>query len=84
MTSHSVGVVWEAPTNEGDAPVSVYNITVDSVLSGGVFVMRTTRVANITGLNPDTKYSLRISAKNFFGMGPFSGPVSFRTEEISE
>ena len=73
-------VMWEAPANGGGVAVTSYSITVTTRNgNSNVFIVKGATVANITELNPDTEYRLRINARNSFGISPFSDLVKFRT-----
>ena len=79
-------VMWEAPANGGSVATISYLVIV-TLQSGGSEKLKDVKnatVANITELDPYTKYILKISTWNSRGTASFSDPITFRTGESCE
>lgn len=79
ITPESASIKWEAPENDGGAPITNYVIEYrrhgDSKwlpASEGVTV--TDLQFTISGLASETEYEFRVAAENKAGQGPFSPP----------
>lgn len=77
-SSSSVRLTWTGPSD--GSVVSGYLIEItDPVATYELDWNDTTTTVRITGLDPDTSYSVRIAAKNDAGVGEFSEAVEFVT-----
>ena len=83
-TCNSVTVNWTPPTDNGTADITEYTVLVykDSdrhVVHANVTTMTTHRV---TSLDPDTNYTVEITAENVQGFG--YGSTNFTTKQKGE
>ncbi len=83
-TCNSVTVNWSPPTDNGNAEITQYRVLVykDSnrhLVHTNVTTMTTHRV---TSLEPDTDYTVEVTAENARGFG--DGSTNFTTKQIGE
>ena len=83
-TCNSVTVNWTSPTDNGTADITEYRVLVykDSdrhVVHANVTTMTTHQV---TSLDPDTNYTVEITAENVQGFG--KGSTNFTTKQKGE
>ena len=66
-TSTSIAIMWSPPANNGGAAVTSYSVMV----SGGTTSTTTTTMTSttISGLTPNTMYTISVSAVNSAGPG---------------
>ena len=66
-TSTSIAIAWSPPANNGGAAVTSYSVMV----SGGTTSTTTTTMTSttISGLTPNTMYTISVSAVNSAGPG---------------
>ena len=78
VTGVTMTLSWNAPTDNGGAPISDYVIEYkllgDTSWTPLTRSTSTTRSGSISGLNPNTRYSVRVAAVNEAGTGSF-GPA---------
>ena len=84
-TCNSVTVNWTPPTDNGNAEITQYRVHVykDSdrhVVHANVTTMTTHRV---TSLEPDTNYTVEVTAENVGGVGNDTS-TNFITKQIGE
>ena len=85
MTCNSVTVNWTPPTDNGNAEITQYGVHVykDSdlhIVHTNVTTMTTHRV---TSLEPDTNYTVEVTAENVGGVGNDTS-TNFITKQIGE
>ena len=75
-TVSSIALTWAAPADDGDVPVTGYQVR----LNGGAAqtVPATQLTATLGQLDPATPYSLTVAAVNAVGVGP-AAPLSLHT-----
>jgi hypothetical protein len=83
VSSGSASVTWEAPGEaDRNGIITSYLVNVTLVATSQSFTINTTGTAlNLTSLQSFTSYTCRVAARTRVGLGPFSVPVSFLTEE---
>jgi len=75
VSSSSLSVAFLSPLNDGGGSISSYRIYVN----GSLTASPTSSPSSVSGLLPDTVYSVAASACNDLGCSPVSAPTSVRT-----
>ena len=88
-SSTSIKVTWESPSSEDhNGVLNAFSVYYRAV--GGGFtdksmkqklVAASVTVANLTGLEPNVEYDIKVSASTAVGEGPLSAGLSLRTAE---
>ena len=76
----SLEVSWQPPLESHNLPITGYVIQYIKDVSQDVIkdiknISGTTHTCTISGLDPCTKYSIKVAAMNVDRIGPFSEPV---------
>ncbi|XP_075930688.1 fibronectin type III domain-containing protein 4-like [Petromyzon marinus] len=82
VSAHFATVSWDLPPQGGDVVIGfvISQERRDAQSRRVIVEVNTTeRVCTLWGLQPDSDYSVRVSALSRTGSGPASEPVSFRT-----
>ncbi len=86
ITATTAGVSWRVPSSDGGSPIIRYELLVGNVSTGNINTINVGNVVshNLTGLDPDTSYSLQIVAINSIGVSPLSNTKTFITLIVPE
>ena len=85
-TSSSISVAWDAPSSDGGAAVSDYDIRyrVSGTTAWSDFAhVGIARTSTITGLSASTTYEIQVAARNTGGLGSYTTSLSTATRAVA-